>query len=115
MSQKIKIHADRFDADFLGSFFEQIQTSRGIIQGLEVEHLVMLEFGRKHYLKIQFERHTGYKITLLSYQAISLYRMLLRIGLKDQLTQTVRDGICTNIHRQLSSTLPHSTHQNLHA
>lgn len=111
---KIKLKADAFDAELLGTFFNQIQNTKAIIPGLEVEHLVMLEFGRKNYLKIQFERQ-GYKLHLLPYQAISMHRMLARIGLQDQLAQTVRDSICSEIHRQLHNTLPHSTTQSLHA
>jgi len=99
--KKIKLRADSFDSEMLRNFFQQISQPMRPIQGLEVEHLVLLEFSRKHYLKIQFERE--YNLSLLPYQAVSLHRMLSRIGLQDQLAQTVRDGICNELQRQLST------------
>lgn len=98
---KIKLRADSFDSEMLRNFFQQISQPMRPVPGLEVEHLVLLEYNRKHYLKIQFERE--YNLNLLPYQAICLHRMLTRIGLQDQLAQTVRDGICHELHRQLTA------------
>lgn len=99
--KKIKLRADSFNSELLRNFFQQITKPMRPVPGLEVEHLVLLEYNRKNYLKIQFERE--YNLNLLPYQAICLHRMLSRIGFEDQLAQTIRDGLCNELHLQLTA------------
>lgn len=97
--KKVKITADAFLADLLRQFFKTISDAKTIIQGLEVEHLVLLEWHRKNYLKTQFEQ--AYKFTMMPHEAISLHRMIFRIGLTDPLAAITRDGLCEQISQQL--------------
>lgn len=95
--KKVKITADQLTAQFLREFFQKVGSCE-ILKGFEVEHLVLLEWNRKNYLKTQFEKE--YKATLLPHEAISLKRMISRIGLTDPLAAISRDGICHQIETQ---------------
>lgn len=102
---KIKLKADTFLAELLRQFFSRISDAKRPQEGLEVEHLVLLEWHRKNYLKTQFEQE--YKFSMLPHEAISLHRMIFRIGLTDPMAAITRDGLCEQISRQLPSTNLH--------
>lgn len=99
--KKVKINADEFAADILRTFFRKLSDVSEIVQGLEIEHLVLLEWNRKNYLKTQFEK--SYKASMMPHEAMSMQRMLFRLGLADPMAAIVRDGICDQISRQLPS------------
>ena len=99
--KKVKITADQVAAEFLKEFFQRIGACE-ILKGFEVEHLVLLEWNRKNYLKLQFEKK--YKASLLPHEAISLKRIISRIGLTDPMTAISRDGICHQIETQIYHT-----------
>ncbi len=86
-------------AQILREFFRQISEHKTPVKHLEVEHLVLLEWNRKNYLKTQFEQE--YKFAMLPHEAISLHRMLFATGLSDPLAAITRDGLCEQINRQI--------------
>ncbi len=100
--KKIKIHADAFTAELLRKFFAQITFSQIMISGFELEHLVLLEWHRRNYLKTQFEQE--YRFTMLPHEAISLYRILFGFGFTDAMAAITRDQLCDQIRQQLPQT-----------
>lgn len=100
--KKVKIYANSFTAELLRKFFAEITFAQNMIQGFELEHLVLLEWHRKNYLKAQFEQE--YKVNLFPHEAISLYRILFRFGFSDPMAAITRDQLCDQISRQLPST-----------
>lgn len=99
--KKIKITADQFAAELLRKFFAQITFARAMMQGYELEHLILLEYNRKNYLKTQFE--DKYKMSMMPHEAISLYRILFNFGFSDPDTAMTRDLLCEQIITQLPS------------
>lgn len=97
--KKIKLDAGEMEVEILRIFFRQINVASSVIPGLELEHLVLLAWHQKNYLKIQFEK--VYKLSMQPHEALSLQRMLMRIGLKDAMAAIVRDNICEQIQQQL--------------
>lgn len=99
--KKIKITADSFTAELLRKFFAEITFATAMLSGYELEHLVLLEWHRKNYMKTQFEKE--YRISMMPHEAISLYRIIFRFGFTDHMAAITRDQLCEQISRQLPS------------
>lgn len=100
--KKVKISVDSFAAELLRKFFSEITFATSIMSGYELEHLVLLEWHRKNYLKTQFE--SKYNISMLPHEAISLHRIMFNFGLSDHMAALTRDQLCEQIHQQLPLT-----------
>lgn len=104
--KKVKITADHLTAPLLQQFFTSISTAKTLIAGLELEHLVLLDWNKRNFLKVLFQ--TEYKASLAPHEAIAMYRMLMRWGIDidDASLQIARNQVCEQISQQKSNLLP---------
>jgi len=96
---KVRLKIDSFSADLLRQFFSQVNAP--IVKGMELEHLILINFDHKNHLKLHYPAPQGYKLNILLHEAVSLHRMLFRISLTDPILEFTRNELCSTIEKSL--------------
>lgn len=100
METTISVTLDKASHGLFLWTLEQLRDAGSMVECLELESLILIEFQRKHLGRILLAK-PPYKLKLKSYEALSLRRLLFGVGFSDPLIAVTRNSLCDDINKQL--------------
>jgi hypothetical protein len=101
MGNTVKITFDSTGHALLLWLFGRLRDVGGMVDCLELESLILMEFQRRHLGRLFFSK-PPYVIKFRPHEALSYRRLLFAMDMPGEVSDAVRNQICDDVSRQLN-------------
>lgn len=102
MKDNIKMQIPTELVRLIGALLDLMRRPGGVVEGLELECLILSDFQQKHLAKLTYPAQPHQALAFRPFQATALQRFLMALDLQDDpYSDTMRNALCGDLEQAL--------------